>query len=123
MAKKIIKFIIKATDTAKELFLIYLGVIAIAAISYSLFEHKAIFDSIWWSIVTAMTVGYGDTYPVTIGGRVTAMILMHAVPLFVIPLITARLSSKLIVNSDTFTHSEQEKIKKGIEDIKKHLGI
>lgn len=33
-------------------------------------------EAIWWAIVTIATVGYGDTYPVTIPGRVYAVLLM-----------------------------------------------
>lgn len=33
-------------------------------------------DAIWWSYVTITTVGYGDRYPVTTGGRIIAMVLM-----------------------------------------------
>ncbi|WP_162240783.1 potassium channel family protein [Leifsonia sp. Leaf264] len=33
-------------------------------------------DAIWWAIVTVATVGYGDTYPVTFGGRAYAVLLM-----------------------------------------------
>ncbi|MGK7909246.1 MAG: ion transporter [Synechococcus sp.] len=33
-------------------------------------------DAIWWAFVTMTTVGYGDHYPVTIGGRLVAAILM-----------------------------------------------
>jgi voltage-gated potassium channel len=33
-------------------------------------------DAIWWSMTTVTTVGYGDRYPVTTGGRVVAMVLM-----------------------------------------------
>lgn len=35
-------------------------------------------DALWWSIVTITTVGYGDRYPVTDGGRIVASILMIA---------------------------------------------
>jgi voltage-gated potassium channel len=33
-------------------------------------------DSIWWSVATITTVGYGDLYPVTNEGRLLAMALM-----------------------------------------------
>jgi voltage-gated potassium channel len=33
-------------------------------------------DAIWWAIVTFTTVGYGDLYPVTPGGRTAGIMLM-----------------------------------------------
>jgi voltage-gated potassium channel len=33
-------------------------------------------DALWYSIVTITTVGYGDYYPVTAAGRITAMFVM-----------------------------------------------
>jgi len=33
-------------------------------------------DALWWAAVTVTTVGYGDTYPVTVVGRLVAFALM-----------------------------------------------
>lgn len=123
MAKNIGKQLSTATDTFRELFLLFTITLGSASVLYAIFEGKNLWDSIWWAMVTSMTVGYGDTYPTTTGGRIVGICLMMFTVLFIIPLITARLSSKLIVNNDTFSHYEQEKIKGGIKDIKDHLGI
>ncbi|TLM98523.1 MAG: potassium channel family protein [Actinobacteria bacterium] len=35
-------------------------------------------DALWWALVTITTVGYGDRYPITFGGRVVAFTVMLA---------------------------------------------
>jgi len=35
-------------------------------------------DAIWWTYVTITTVGYGDHYPVTNGGRIVGILVMTA---------------------------------------------
>ena len=35
-------------------------------------------DALWWAVVTITTVGYGDKYPITTGGRLTATLVMFS---------------------------------------------
>ncbi|TVQ54257.1 MAG: ABC transporter substrate-binding protein [Phycisphaerales bacterium] len=52
----------------------------------------------WWSAVTMTTVGYGDKSPVTMGGRLIALIWMFA-SIIMISSITAAITSALTVAS------------------------
>jgi voltage-gated potassium channel len=112
---------IRATDTFKELIVWYLGLVLLGALLFSLFESKPYADSLWWAFVTALTVGYGDMYPVTLGGRIVGLVLMHSVVFMIAPLIIARLLSSIFVDANKFTNEEQEQIKKDIAEIKAML--
>lgn len=93
-------------------------VVALAAIGFDIAESKyGIVDSLWWAFTTATTTGYGDMYPVTTTGRAIAIFLMHFGSGFAFPIMTALMSAKLIVDSDAFTHDEQEEMKERLRNI------
>lgn len=52
-------------------------------------------DALWWSAVSVTTVGYGDQYPVTLEGRLVALVLM-ALGIGLIGFATATAASWLI---------------------------
>lgn len=77
----------KAFDMAKEEILLFFAVavlmIYFSAVGIYYFEHEAqpekfasVIHSMWWSICTLTTVGYGDVYPVTPGGKVFTSVVM-----------------------------------------------
>jgi len=65
----------------------------VTAVGVYYFERDAqpvafasIFHSMWWAIVTLTTVGYGDVYPVTVGGRVlTGIVLIIGIGIVAVP--------------------------------------
>src|SRR5262249_46229598 len=50
---------------------------------------------VWWAVVTVTTVGYGDIYPTTVGGRIVAIMLMLAGIGF-LAVLTATIASRFV---------------------------
>ena len=47
---------------------------------------KSVFHSLWWAIVTLTTVGYGDVYPITVGGKIfTSFIVLIGLGIVAVP--------------------------------------
>lgn len=65
---------------------------------FALDPVRGVGDGFWWSAVTMTTVGYGDKTPVTLGGRLVALVWMFA-GLIVISSFTAAITTALTVGS------------------------
>jgi voltage-gated potassium channel len=76
-------------------------------------------DALWWAIVTVTTVGYGDRFPVTAGGRIVAVILM-LVGIGLIGVLTATVASVFIKEH---TDANRREFKKGHEDLGQRLSV
>jgi voltage-gated potassium channel len=74
-------------------------------------------DALWWAIVTVTTVGYGDRFPVTGGGRTVAVVLM-LVGIGLIGVLTATVASVFIKEH---TDANKEEFRKGHADLGQQL--
>ncbi len=76
-------------------------------------------DALWWAIVTVTTVGYGDRFPVTGGGRAVAVVLM-LVGIGLIGVLTATVASLFIKEH---TDANRQVYQKGHADLGQRLSV
>ena len=107
----------RIANSPRHLLITFLVLMATASVLYGIFEDAGLLNSLYWSIVTATTLGYGDFSPHSTAGKVLTSTLITSTVFLFIPTITANLASKLIVNRDAFTHEEQEEIKESLRAI------
>jgi voltage-gated potassium channel len=95
-----------------------LGIVFISSLLVYYFEHneadstiRSVWDAIWWAVVTICTVGYGDKFPVSDGGKMVGIVLMLS-GIGLLSMLTATVASVLV----------EQKIKegKGLKAIKEN---
>jgi voltage-gated potassium channel len=74
-------------------------------------------EAVWWAVVTVTTVGYGDRFPVTEGGRIVATMLMM-LGIGLIGVLTATVASVFIKEH---TDAGREAVKEGHANLGRQL--
>lgn len=90
------------TNGFKYVLVLSVGAILVSAVAMMYVEGMNFVDALWWSFVTATTVGYGDLSPSSGAGRIIAAILM-IVGIGLIGSLTSSITSFFLVRD-----SEQE---------------
>jgi voltage-gated potassium channel len=110
-----------ATEIVREEIILFFMVASIliflSAAGIYFFENEAqpklfssIFDSLWWAIVTLTTVGYGDVFPVTLGGKIfTFFVLIIGVGIVTLP---AGIMATALTKARTIEEAEVQKEKR-----------
>lgn len=81
--KTVVEFVLEAVHSAFKSMLIF-GALLISFATVSVMQFEVLpecnikngFDAMWWALCTITTVGYGDKFPITDGGRIVSTILM-----------------------------------------------
>ena len=90
----------------RVIFILSIMIILFGTFSVHMIEPETfpnLFDSFWWTMTTLTTVGYGDFYPTTIGGRLIGIFLF----IFGIGLIGV-LIGKIVEAASTYQRLKKE---------------
>lgn len=100
---------------------IYACSILAAAFLFMLLENREFHEGLWWAVITALTIGYGDIAPVTGTGRIMGGIFGHFWIFAVIPMIIANIIVRLIEDKNEFTDAEQKEMMRKLKNIESLL--
>jgi hypothetical protein len=121
MSKPVLSILRQMANSWKFLIGSYVVVIVVSSALFSWLENRSIGDSVWWSFITSLTIGYGDVTPTTAAGRTLGVTIATIMILLVIPMIIAQIVTHVLHDRNEFTHEEQEALKADIHDLRESL--
>lgn len=96
------------TNGFKYILCLVTAAVTVSSFSMMYLEKMTFQDALWWSFVTATTVGYGDLSPKTPAGRIIASLLM-LVGIGLLSSITSTITT-FFLSTDTEQESDDSKI-------------
>jgi hypothetical protein len=103
--------------------LIYVASLLLAATLFASIETRAWHEGLWWAVITALTIGYGDITPTTHAGRIMGIVFGHFWIFGIVPMIVANIITKLLYDEHQFSHQEQEWTKASLKRIAARLDV
>ncbi len=127
----------KIMNNIKEelIVLLFFAFVMLVILSFVVFdlEHDAqpevftnIFQTMWWSVATLTTVGYGDMFPITTTGKlITAFISLMGIGFIAIPggMFASEFISEIKNEGDSKNNQNKKCLNCGLEKIEKHSDI
>lgn len=116
------KVMLRLANSIRLTLTAYIISLVIAAALFAFAEHRSLGDGLWWAVVSALTIGYGDISPVTTVGRIVAVIFQHFWIMVIAPLVISNVVVRVIHNKDQYTDDEQKWTATSLQIIATKLG-
>ncbi|MBJ7933976.1 potassium channel family protein [Bacillus cereus] len=94
-------------------------VVILGTIGFMTIEEISLFQAFWMTMITVLTVGYGDAVPVTQAGKVFALLIIPVgvgIVTYAIGVVAA-----MIIEGNLFHAVRRKKMDKQIEQLKNHI--